>query len=1648
MPNLLVELSREDLLAQATRLVERAHPTQRPVHVQAFLRDYYRHLPAEELAERQPEEVAGVALTHRQLAAARAAATANVHVFTPTLASHGWSTGHSVLDVVVEDMPFLVDSITVELARQQRPVHLIVHPVLRVRRDVTGTLREVIPEGQEPTTEDDALVVTESWMHVEFERETGEAGLAQVEQAVRRVLQDVAAAVEDYRRMQARMVEAAEAVVSRPLPVPAREVGEAEELLRWLAGDHFTFLGYREYRLERVDGQDVLRPVTGTGLGLLRYDKGPSQAFATLPEAVRAKARERAVLVLTKANSRSTVHRDTYLDYVGVKVFGDGERADEVVGERRFLGLFASTAYHESVRRIPLLRSKVDQVIEASGFAPGSHRAKDLQQVLETYPRDELFQISVERLTEIAMALVGLQDRRQVRLFVRPDDYGRFLSCLVYLPQERMSTHVRLRITDILLRATGGETVDYAVRIGEAVLARLHLVIRMPAGQQLPELDLGLLEHELSAAVRSWDDELRAALVDQVGEEEASRLLRRYGGAFSDGYKEDFTPRLAVADLQQLEQLGESELAVNLYQQPVSAPNERRFKLYRTGSALTLTEVLPVLTDLGVTVVDEWPYDIDRSPPDAGGEQGIGRAFLYDFGLRYDGPDLTGDLGVKERFERAFTAVWEGAEQSDGLNRLVLLAGLDHRQCGVLRSYAKYLRQTGSTFSPAYVEEALLAHPHLARRLIDLFSTRFDPRLPGADGAPISFDGRRDAVETIVAELTADLDAVASLDHDRILRSLMGLIQATLRTNHFTPDPVGEDGTTRAKAYLSLKLDPRQVPELPEPRPFGEIWVSSPLVEGVHLRFGKVARGGLRWSDRREDFRTEVLGLVKAQAVKNAVIVPVGAKGGFVLRQPPDPELGRAALLEAGVAAYRVFVRGMLEVTDTRRTGPDGDVTVETPADVVRWDDEDPYLVVAADKGTATFSDIANEISLDMGFWLGDAFASGGSAGYDHKAMGITARGAWESVRRHFRGMGRNTQTADVTCVGIGDMSGDVFGNAMLLSEHLRLVAAFDHRHVFLDPDPDAATSFAERTRLFGLERSSWADYDADLISAGGGVWSRTAKSVPISPQVRAVLGLDDDVGALTPSGVISAILAAPVDLLFNGGVGTYVRASSETNLDVGDKSNDAVRVEASDVRARVVGEGGNLGLTQRARVQLARAGVRVNTDAIDNAAGVDTSDHEVNLKILLDAAVREGDLTGKQRNALLAGMTDEVAQLVLRHNYRQTATLELAVAEAPSMATVHGAYLRSLERRGLIDRELERLPTERELRERRAAGEGLTAPELAVLLGYTKNQLYADLLETGLPDEEVPRRLLATYFPAEVRRRFADRVAQHPLRREIVTTRLANELVDEAGVSFLYRLGLETAAGPAELCRAHLVAREVFDFAALTADIDALDNVVAADVQVAMRMAVRQVVERASRWFVLRRGSAMDAAAEIEAFDGPVNRVLEAMPELLTGDLADAADRVRERLTSAGVPDGLATRVAALPQGQAALGMAECADRLDADLLEVARVHLVVGARMGLDRLHDKVVALPRDDRWQTMARAALRDDLASLHAAMTAEVMTLTASGSPADRLAAWERQDDDALRRARVLLGDVLSEETGDLARLSVGLRAVRSVLRDGS
>ena len=1281
---------------------------------ESYLGDYYEHLAEEDFRAYPQEVLTARTDTHRQIAATRLPGIANIAVRDEA--------DCSVLYIVTDDMPFLVDSVNAELVRQNAPIHLVLHPLFVVTRNrETGDLVKVarvpshlgfssgdtaaMPNLSHLIAQGDNASHMESWIAVEIDL-VGEDKRAELVKGISRVLGDVRAAVEDWPKMRTKALEISADLDKVANRAQIAELRQAQDLLRWLDDGNFTFLGYREYDLVNVSGEDVLELREESGLGLLRAGTDARQV-QHLTEAGRKKAREKRALVITKANSRSTVHRPAYLDYIGIKSF---DAAGNVNGERRFIGLFATTAYAGSVRDIPVVREKVAAVLDDAGFPPDSHSGKDLLGILETYPRDELFQIEIPDLAAIATGIQRLQERRRTRLFLRPDIYGRFMSAVVYLPRDRYTTNVRLRIEQELRETFNAVSIDYEARMTESALARLFFRIRLPKDADVSNVNSDELEKRLVRAARSWgegiSEVLRARGGAGLGEGDAKELAAVWAEAFPAGYRVDYEIEDALQDIDRFEKYGaaaerageavKEQPGVHVYLPDgagATLEEDARVKLYMLEPK-SLSQILPYFHNLGLEVLDERPFEIETADQRD--------FFLYDLGLKYPAgvdPQATGQL-LGESFGAAVT----GAVESDSFDRLVLREGMHWRQVVVLRAYAKYMRQMGNTNSFEFISDTLLGNPDVTRALTGLFAARFDPALSDAE--------RLFRQDQVSAELDAAIENVATLDADRVLRTFANLIRATLRTNYF-----------QNKTHVSFKLSPSAIDGLPFPRPMFEIWVYSPRVEGVHLRFGKVARGGLRWSDRREDFRTEILGLVKAQTVKNAVIVPTGAKGGFYAKQLPDPATDRGAWMAEGIESYKTFIRGLLDITDNLIVTPEGE-TVRPPADVVRHDDDDSYLVVAADKGTASFSDIANGLAAEYGFWLGDAFASGGSVGYDHKAMGITARGAWESVKRHFSELDLDTQSEPFTVVGVGDMSGDVFGNGMLLSKHIRLLAAFDHRHIFLDPTPDEAASYAERQRLFELPRSSWDDYNRALISEGGGVFARQAKVIPVSAQVRAALGLPDGTTELSPPELLRAILLAPADLLYNGGIGTYVKASTESNAEVGDKANDSIRVDGRDLRVKVVGEGGNLGMTQRGRIEAALQGVILNTDAIDNSAGVDCSDHEVNIKIFVDRMVAAGKLESAERASFLSSMTDEVGRLVLEDNIDQNILLLNDRMRVSEWSPSYERLMDWLEKSADLKRDLEALPTTASLRERLEQGQGLTSPELSVLAAYAKIEL------------------------------------------------------------------------------------------------------------------------------------------------------------------------------------------------------------------------------------------------------------------------------------------------------------------------------------
>ncbi len=1586
----------------AARLEERLPPGAAQL-AGDFARLYFAQVPPEDLGDDDPEDLYGAVLAHWNFVRAQRPGEAAVRVYNPVYEEHGWRSTHTVAELVVPDMPFLVDSVGMEINRHGFTVQRLIHPVVRLVRDETSG--EVHAVRAAAANEGAALAV----MHFEIDRETDLAKLDTLRADLERVLGDVRAAVEDWPRMKARLAEIADELDVAKLPLPAEEVEEGRAFLDWMADDNFTLLGYAGYLLKEVEGQLHLCPEPGTGLGIRRaMDDAPSARFEALPEQARVRALEPKLLILTKANAHSTVHRPVQLDYIGVKRF---DAAGQVIGEWRFLGLHTSDAYLTSPTEIPLLRSKVQAVFDRAGLPRVSHSGKALRHILKTFPRDELIQADVDQLYSIAMGILHLEERQRLALFTREDAFGRFVSCIVYVPRERYNTELRIRMQAILMQTFNGRSAEFTVDFTESVLARVLFTVRTIAGQ-VPEYDTGALEAKLTEAMVSWEDGLHAALIEECGEGRGNALYNRYGTAFNAAYEEDFTPRTAVGDIQRLEKILAGEtLGIHLYR-PLEAPEGLlRFKMCGRQPMVALSEVLPMLEKMGLGVLEARPYDIETRDGD--------KLWLVDFDLR-EAPGIRVEVAqVRDIFQDAFVRAWRGELESDGFQRLVLGAGLPAREVVVLRAYAKYLLQTRVPFSQSYMEETLAKHAGITARLAALFRARF---------APAETDPAR--AGQMVAEIEHTLEAVDVLDEDRILRRFLAVILATLRTNAYQS---GSDG--QPHEYLSFKFDSAKVPELPLPRPLFEIFVYSPRMEGIHLRGGKVARGGLRWSDRREDFRTEVLGLVKAQIVKNAVIVPVGSKGGFVVKRPPAGG-DREALQAEVVHCYKSLLRGMLDITDNLVEG-----RVVPPRDVVRFDADDPYLVVAADKGTATFSDIANGLAAEYGFWLGDAFASGGSAGYDHKGMGITARGAWESVKRQFRELGKDIQAEDFTAVGIGDMSGDVFGNGMLLSRHIRLLAAFDHRHIFIDPNPDAETSFRERERLFALARSSWADYDTALISAGGGVFPRSAKSISLSPEARAELGIAAE--RLTPNELMQAILKASVELLWNGGIGTYVKAASETHADVGDRANDAIRIDGRELRCKVVGEGGNLGFTQRGRIEYALAGGRVLTDAIDNSAGVNTSDHEVNIKILLNQVVAAGDMTEKQRNQLLAEMTDEVAWLVLRQNVLQPQIISIAVHEAPQLLEAHARVIRQLEKAGRLDRAIEFLPSDEAIAEREAAGRGLTAPEIAVLLAYSKIALFDELIQSDVPEDPYLRRELIAYFPQPLQQHYSALMDGHALKREIIATVITNSMLNRMGSTFAFRIAELTGANPAAITRAYAAAREMFGARKLWDAIEALDNRVPAALQLEMISASQALLFRACLWLLRNRRPPLDIEATVAQFAPDIERLL-SMKGLLPGAAGEALHAEIERLKGLDVPAETAEWAASLDPLYSTLDIIELAGQAKLPAEQAARVYFGLFERLELDWLREAILALPTGSHWANRARAALLDHLYTQLRALTKVVLKLSLTDTePAAWIADWMALAHEGVGRLKSVIADLRAAPRADLAMLMVAVGEIGAV-----
>ncbi|MCC5825723.1 NAD-glutamate dehydrogenase [Alkalimonas sp.] len=1590
------------LLQNVKKLIQQKVKEQ-PALVEKFASILYGSIAAEDLIGRNDSDLYGAALSLWKTFNNHHQDGAVIRVFNPEISRHGWESKHTIVEIVVHDMPFLVDSVRMALSRQNISAHFFVHMPLQAKRTEQGVIEDFDKLGAKSKADTRQTV-----FHIEIDRQTDKAAIDNLTAELHSVMEDVTLSVQDWQIVREKL----KTVISElPTTLAGKELSKERkehiEFLNWLVKDNFTFLGYREYKIKPVKGDYRIEGVANTALGLMRRADAKDLMLSELPENARHQALDDALLILTKTNHKSRVHRPAYIDYVGVKQFND---KGEVTGEHRFIGLYSATLYNNSAGDIPLLKSKLAQVMAMSEFTPGTHAYKAMLNILETYPRDELIQASPADLLDVATGVLQMQERDMTRVFMRKDTFGRFVSAMVYVPRERYNTQLRKETQHIFQQfLKTDEPVEFTTFFSESVLARTHYIIRI--NDSHVELNVKEIERNLIEAARTWEDKLESALVGVYGEAKGRELARKYVNAFPRGYKEEMLPNDALVDIGKLESLNEEHTLEMLFYQPQEEKTNSkavRLNLFHKDKPIHLSDVLPMLENFGLRVIGETPYPV-RTPDGS-------VSWILNFTMELNCELLNEFEQAQQDFQSSFAKVWAGALEDDGFNRLILAAGLSGREAALLRAIAKYKRQIGGTFSQSYIESTFSRYPQLARLIVELFNNKFSPATKVT----------AKAIEKLEQQITDQLEHVANLDDDRIIRRFVDIVHAVLRTNYFQPDALGNE-----KPYISMKIKPDLIPEIPLPVPAFEIFVYSPRVEGVHLRFGKVARGGLRWSDRREDFRTEVLGLVKAQQVKNTVIVPVGAKGGFVCKQLPETG-GREAFINEGKACYRTFIRGLLDVTDNIVKGD-----IVPPKDVVRLDEDDPYLVVAADKGTATFSDISNGISEEYGFWMGDAFASGGSNGYDHKGMGITARGAWESVKRHFREIGIDCQTTDFTCVAIGDMAGDVFGNGMLLSKHIRLQAAFNHMHIFIDPTPDAASSYQERDRMFKLPSSTWDDYDKSLISEGGGVFLRSAKSIKLTPQMKKMLGTSK--ATMTPTELIRACLAMPVDLIWNGGIGTYMKASDESHAEVGDRGTEALRLNGSEFKAKIFGEGGNLGATQRGRIEFAAHGGRINTDFIDNVGGVDCSDNEVNIKILLNALVAAGDLTLKQRNKLLVDMTDDVARLVIEDCYQQTESISISGLLGADQLKEYTRFIHTLEKEGKLNRELEFLPSDDELSDRMARGMGLTRPELAILTAYGKMVLKEQLVLPEIYENPYFKQELFAAFPLVLQKKYSAEMEQHPLKGEIIATKLANQLVNEMGPNFAQRMSEETGSSVAELLLCYAMARDLLDVSTHWDALRALDNKIPASLQTKLLHQLRRTMRRATRWFLRHRNKALDIQQTLTFFKPAFKEVSDNLPRFMAEKEMAELDKQFKTYQDKGIPTDTARYLAYLSTVFSVMDIAQVADAEQTSVPLTAEIYFKLGDRLDLHWFLEQITQQPVANHWQALARASYREELDWQQRSLAAVVVRSCGGACDAESvIESWLNEHDALLERWRMMLAEFKTTKSHEFAKFSVALR----------
>lgn len=1591
------------LLENVYSLIDKKVDANKKSLVQQFGRLLYKNISSDDLEHRNDSDLYGATLSLWNALDKFDSQSPYIRVFNPEIAKHGWHSSHTIVEIIVNDVPFLVDSVRMTLNRLGITAHLFLHSPIWLKRDKTGQISDFVDP-----SEKDKDTVKQTVLFIEIDRQTTKKDLDSLKKELFSVVDEVSLAVQDWQQMTDKLHAVVKDASKLNWPVDSSETKQTKQFLDWLADHNFTLMGYRYYDVKAIEGDHRWIPANDSSLGLMKNSiSDRERLISKLPASARAEALSENPLILTKTNSRSRVHRPAYMDYVGVKVFNDD---GQVIGEHRFLGLYSASFYNQSATQLPILREKIQRITDLSGFEPGTHAYKAFVNIVETYPRDELLQTPAAELAQIVMGIFQMQERGISRLFIRKDTFGRFFSCMVFVPRERYNTQLRKETQELLKKSLNADgEVEFTTFFSESVYARTHYIARVKDNNA--EYDVKEIEKNIIELTKTWNDRLAAAITAAHGEANGKSVERKYTNAFSRSYMDHNLPSAALVDIGKLELLSDEHTLDMLFYRPQEEQADSqvvKLKLFHRAEPIHLSDVLPMLENFGLRVIDESPYKVTC----AEGE----RNWIMDFSMLHKSGQHFDMETAQVLFQDAFAKVWYNALEDDAFNRLILGAGLTGRKVTILRAYAKYMRQTGSSFSRDYIANTLANYPDIARLLVDFFEQRFNP-----------FKKRtQKKQDAILEDIKVQLDSVSNLDDDRIIRRYLDMMSATLRTNFYQTDSENNE-----KSYVSFKMMPELIPDMPLPLPKFEIFVYSPKVEGVHLRGGKVARGGLRWSDRQEDFRTEVLGLVKAQQVKNTVIVPVGAKGGFVCKRLPVGE-GREAIQAEGQACYRTFIRSLLDITDNI---VDGEIV--PPKDVVRLDEDDPYLVVAADKGTATFSDIANSISDEYNFWLGDAFASGGSIGYDHKKMGITARGAWESVKRHFREIGIDCQTTDFTCVGIGDMAGDVFGNGMLLSKHTRLVAAFNHLHIFFDPNPDAESSYKERQRLFENPRLSWEDYDSSLISKGGGIFNRSAKSIKLTPEMKKWLGTRQV--TMTPNELIHNILKMPVDLIWNGGIGTYIKSKKESHSEVGDRANDDLRVNGKDVQAKIVGEGGNLGLTQLGRVEYASVGGRVNTDFIDNVGGVDCSDNEVNIKILLNSLVNKGDLTVKQRNNLLYDMTDDVSRIVLHDCYRQTQSISITEMAGVKQLKEQLRFIHGLEREGFLNRELEFIPSDDEISDRVASNRGLTRPELSVLIAYGKMVMKDALNIPEITQNPFHGKLLVEAFPPVLREKFAAQMEEHPLRGEIIATKLTNNMVNDMGLNFVFRMQEETGATVDEIANAYAIVKGIFNINSLWKRIEELDNVIPAKLQLEMLEAARRTMRRSARWYIRHGNKSLGVEEAIASYRDTFDNLSRNLEHyLVEGEYAQLEEKT-SRFVKAGVPADIAYQVASFSNMFSSLDLAQINESDAHDTSVIAKLYFQLGSKLELHWFLDQITNQAVSNHWQALARASYREELDWQQRSITANLLHSRPDATDADEiLDTWIDSNETLLKRWYHMMSEFKTSSTHEFAKFSVALR----------